>query len=266
MRLTAVVAALATAVALSCRPTSCAYRLRRLHHHGEGRPLRRDAVVAGLLVLTVAVLGGLPLVAVGVAAGAAAGVRLLLRGRGRRQARRQREDAVAEVVFALAAELRAGRTPAQALASAAASAGELRDPLVGAARAVRAGSPAAEPLRSVAQLPGCEALVAVAAAWQVTEQAGGAVADVLDRLGRTLDENAADRRSFDAVLAGPRASMALLAGLPALGLAMAQSVGAHPLQLLLHRPIGWALLTGALMLEAVGLAWSRRLVRGVMSR
>ena len=266
MRVSGVVAALAVALALCCRPTSVAYRLRRLDTSAEARPMRRQLLSAGLLVVVAAVLGGVPLVVVGVVVAAAAAGRLLFRGRGQRQARRLREDAVAEVVFALAAELRAGHTPAQALESAAASSGQLRGPLSVAARAVRAGAPAAEPLRSVAQLPGCEALLAVAAAWQVTEQAGGAVADVLDRLGRTLDESAADRRSFDAVLAGPRASMALLAGLPALGLALAQSAGAQPLHLLLHRPIGWALLTAAFVLEAAGLAWSRRLVRSVMPR
>jgi len=227
--------------------------------------LVRHYVAAFILGSLALALLGAPLVAVGVPP-AALGVARALRRHRSAQVRRLRGDAVVEVVFALAAELRAGRTPAQALESAAAGTAVLREALGGAARSVRAGAPAAEPLRSVAELPGCGALAAVAGVWQVTEQAGGAVADVLDRLGHTLDADAADRRSFEALLAGPRASMGLLAALPALGLAMAQSAGAQPLHLLLHRPVGWALLAAALLLEAAGLAWSRRLVRGVTRR
>jgi tight adherence protein B len=259
------VAAVAAAGAVGCWPTPVAHRLRRLGRESEPAILFRHRVAAGVLVQGAAVLLGAPLLAAGGGL-AAVGVGRLLRRRGRRHARRLRQDAVAEVVFALAAELRAGRTPAQAFESAALSTRVLREPLTAASRAIRAGATAADPLRTVAQLPGCDAFAAVAAVWQVTEQAGGAVADVLDRLGQTIDADAADRRNFEAVLAGPRASMALLAALPALGLAMAQSAGARPLRLLFHRPIGWALLGAALLLEVVGLAWSRRLVRGVMPR
>jgi tight adherence protein B len=261
----AVLAGLSAAVAVGGWPTSAAHRLRRLDRTVAPGIRLRHYVAGGVLLQAAALLVGAPLLAVGVAF-AAVGTGRLLRRHSSRRERRLRQDAVAEVVFALAAELRAGRTPAQALESAAASTSVLHDPLDAAARAVRAGAPAADPLRTVAKLPGCEALAAVAAVWQVTEQAGGAVADVLDRLGQTMDADAADRRSFEAVLAGPRASMALLAGLPLLGLAMAQSAGARPMRLLLHRPLGWALLASALLLEAFGLAWSRRLVRGVMTR
>jgi Flp pilus assembly protein TadB len=38
------------------------------------------------------------------------------------------------------------------------------------------------------------------------------------------------------------------------------------MHLLLHRPVGWALLAGAALLELAGLVWSRRLVRSVLPR
>ena len=258
------VAALAAVLSVGCWPPSDAHRLRSL---GTAAPtLRSRHLLTGWALVQIgALVMGVPLLAAGAGAVSAVAGRGLRMHR-RRQARRLREDAVAEVVFALAAELRAGRTPAQAMAGAATSAGVLREELAVAARAVLAGVPAAEPLRTLATVAGCEAMAAVGAVWQVTERAGGAVADVLDRLGRTLDADAADRRSFEAVLAGPRASMMLLAGLPALGLAMAQSAGARPMHLLLHRPLGWALLAGAGVLETVGLLWSRRLVRGALPR
>jgi tight adherence protein B len=232
---------------------------------GDGSPSLHTghglAVIA--IVQAAAMLVGVPMVAgVGVLVGAL--VMSMLRRRADRQLRARRRAASVDVVFALAAELRAGRTPAQALASAAETTDVLRAPLATAAHAVRAGTPAVGPLRAVSDLDGCEVLAAVAAVWQVTEQAGGAVADVLDRLGATLDADAADLRTFEAALAGPRASMTLLAALPALGLLMGQSAGAHPLRLLLHRPVGWALLAGAALLELTGLAWSRRLVSGLL--
>ncbi|HET6816681.1 MAG TPA: type II secretion system F family protein [Mycobacteriales bacterium] len=259
--MTGLVAALAAAAGVATWPSARRHRLRVVC---SGAPtLRsRDGLLVVALVQLAALMLGVPGLVTGALVGAAV-VSAVLRRRADGRLRARRQDAVVDVVFALAAELRAGRTPAQALAGAAESTDVLRAHLSDAARAVRSGTPAAEPLRALSQLRGCEVFASVGAAWQVTEQAGGAVAEVLDRLGATLDADAADRRAFDAALAGPRASMTLLAGLPVLGLLMGQSVGAHPLRLLLHQPVGWALLTGAGLLEAVGVLWSRRLVRAV---
>ena len=260
--MTGLLAALSVVTALAVWPKSRRHRLDVL---GESRAtLRRAHGLAAIAsVQLAALLLGVPVVAaVGLLAGAA--VMSMLRRRAARQRRDRRRDASVDVVFALAAELRAGSTPAQALLSAAETTDVLRTPLTAAAHVVRSGISAARPLRAVSELSGCEVLAAVAAVWQVTEQAGGAVADVLDRLGATLDADATDRRAFEAALAGPRASMTLLAGLPVLGLLMGESAGARPLRLLLHRPLGWALLAGAGLLEVAGLAWSRRLVRNAL--
>lgn len=262
--MTTLIAALLVAAVVVCWPSSRVQRLRVVRRAAP--PLRALHVLAGVVVVQLAALvEGAPIITA-IAAVAGGVCTALLRRRRTEQLRRRRQDASVEVVFALAAELRAGRTPAEALGSAADTSDVLRSPLVSAAAVVRSGAPAAEPLRDIARLPGCEVLAAVGAVWRVTEQAGGAVADVLDRLGVTLDTETADRRAFEAALAGPRASMTLLAGLPALGLLMGQSAGAHPLRLLLHRPLGWALLGAAAVLELAGLAWSRRLVRGVLPR
>lgn len=258
------VAALSAAVAVGVWPPPSGHRLRVARDGAPPFRAGHGAVLVVVVQVAALLLGAPALAALVVMGGAAAAA--ALRRRASRQLRVRRQDASVDLVFALAAELRAGRTPAQALASAAEAAEVLRVPLSAAALSVRSGSPAAEPLSAVSRLPGCEVLAAVGAVWRVTEQAGGAVAEVLERLGSTLDADAADRRTFEAALAGPRASMMLLAGLPLLGLGMGQSVGAHPLQLLLHRTVGWALLAGAALLEVAGIAWSRRLVRGVLPR
>jgi tight adherence protein B len=262
--MTALLAAVSVVTSLAMWPSP---RRRRLRGVGENHPtLRASHGLAFIAIVQLAaLLLGVPLLA-GACVLAGAVIVAMLRRRADRQLLARRRDVSVDVVFALAAELRAGQTPAQALTSAAETSGVLRGPLTAAAQAVRGGTPAVEPLRAVSELSGCEVLAAVGAVWQVTEQAGGAVADVLDRLGATLDADATDRRALEAALAGPRASMTLLAGLPALGLLMGQSAGAHPMHLLLHRPVGWALLAGAALLELAGLVWSRRLVRSVLPR
>ena len=62
-------------------------------------------------------------------------------------------------------------------------------------------------------------------------------------------------------MAAPKATMALLAGLPLFGLALGQAIGARPIHLLLYRPIGWGLLAGAMLLDGVGVLVSRRISR-----
>lgn len=183
------------------------------------------------------------------------------RGLRRRRETRRRAAAVVDVVFALAAELRAGRPPADALRAVSVSAGPLADPLAGVARSARAGGSASAELRRLSAVPGCSALAGVAAAWSVTERVGGPVADVLDRVGRALDDDEQHRRSLEALLAGPRTTMLLLAALPLVGIALAHSLGAHPLQLLMHDRVGWALAAGAAVLDGVGVAWTRALAR-----
>lgn len=172
-----------------------------------------------------------------------------------------RQAEAIEVVFALAAELRAGRPPGRALALVADTAPLLHESFVQAALAVEAGAPPSGELRRIGGLPGCDGLHGVAAAWAVTESAGGAVAEVLDRLGEVLEADRQSRAALDAALAAPRATMALLAGLPVLGVVLGQSLGARPVHLLTHRPLGWMLLTVGITLDLLGVTWTRLLVR-----
>jgi tight adherence protein B len=170
-----------------------------------------------------------------------------------------REAAVVELTFALASELRAGRTTREALSAVVDTAGSLR-PVVSAAMASLAiGGSAADELEAGAALPGADRLRSVAAAWRVTESAGGRVALVLERLGESMDRDNAVRREMEAALAAPRATMALLASLPVVGLGLGQAIGAHPLELLLHRPLGWALLVAAGVLDGLGVVVTQRI-------
>jgi tight adherence protein B len=84
---------------------------------------------------------------------------------------------------------------------------------------------------------------------------------VLDRLAEALDGELELRQELDSALAGPRATVVLLAGLPVMGLALGQAVGARPLHLLLYRPLGWGLLAGAAVLDAAGVVVMTRITR-----
>jgi tight adherence protein B len=195
---------------------------------------------------------------------AAVGVVVVVGGARRRERRlaAARSAAVVDLTYGLAAEMRAGRPPAAALDAMASGAGPLADPLRQAATVAATGVPVADELRRIADLPGAGALAAVAAVWEVTERHGGPVADVLDRLGEALDAEAAASRALQAALAGPRATMGLLLVLPALGVALGESVGAGTVSFLAHQPLGWGLLGAATALDLAGVAWTRRLLVG----
>jgi tight adherence protein B len=210
-----------------------------------------SALVAAGLPLVIAVGGGvLPV-----------GWTAFRSARGRSRDRHARQAAVAELTFALAGELRAGRTASEALRASAVTAGPLAHAMLAAAEAVAVGASAAAELDAASELPGAERLRSVAAAWRVTESAGGRIALVLERLGEAMDRDDELQREMDAALAAPKATMTLLAGLPLLGLVLGQAIGAHPLHLLLYRPLGWLLLVGAAVLDAVGIAVSRQITK-----
>ncbi|HVV77398.1 MAG TPA: type II secretion system F family protein [Mycobacteriales bacterium] len=179
--------------------------------------------------------------------------------RQRNRVRDAREAAVAEATFALAGELRAGRTASEALRAAAATVSPLADVLRAAADSVSVGGSAAVELDAASRLPGAGRLRAVAAAWRVTESAGGRIAVVLERLGEAMDREDQLRREMEAALASPKATMMLLAGLPLFGLLLGEAIGAHPVHLLLYRPLGWGLLVGAGVLDALGIVATQRI-------
>jgi tight adherence protein B len=214
---------------------------------------RRNVVLVSGLAGTAVVAGRIP---VGVPAALLVGAVIGRRVRISRRAVVARDAAaraVIEVTVGLAAELRSGRTPAQALAAVVPWSGPLRPALSVAAGTAATGGSVADGLILAAGVPGAEPLRQVAAVWRATESVGGRLAAVLDRLADSLDAELSVQLELDSALAGPRATVVLLAGLPLMGLALGQAVGADPLHLLLHRPLGWGLLTGAGLLDGAGL-------------
>jgi tight adherence protein B len=275
-------APLAAAVALLCWPHRPA-RSRTRHLHGPqtavGRSSLAGASSTGVwatrmlarrrgLVLTAGAAAVLGLVAAGPAGGAAAAVAAGT-GVARRRARRRTAAELAATtdlaaaLGLLAAELRAGAHPAAAAERVAS------DTTAHAAAVLRTvavtsrlcGDVSAALCRHARSTPALERpLGRLAAAWTLAQDHGIPLADVLDTVRGDLAHRVGADRRLHAALAGPRATAAVLAGLPVLGLLMGQAVGAGPWRVLTGGAAGQLLLLTGTVLICAGLTWSAWLV------
>ena len=164
-----------------------------------------------------------------------------------------------EGLAALAAELRSGRPLTTATDAAVAACGDEECGLA-LARAVRA--PGSAPPAGSGPDSGvlADALQRISAAVRLSTRTGCSLAGVLAAVEDDLRARRRAREELRTAIAGPGASAMVLAGLPALGLAMGSGVGADPWRVLTTTGTGQVLLVGGVALELTGLAWSRRLV------
>jgi tight adherence protein B len=196
------------------------------------------------------------------------GATLSLRFRRRRRSRRGTEEgrALEGGLDVLVGELRVGAHPVRAFDLAA---DETDGPVSAALRTVaaraRMGADVTAGLRAAA---GQSALPAhwerLAVCWQLASDHGLAIATLM----RTAQRDIAERQRFSAkvtsALAGARATAAILAGLPMLGLLLGQLIGARPLHFLFgQRAGGWLLVVGV-ALVCGGLLWSDRITDRVV--
>lgn len=96
----------------------------------------------------------------------------------------------------------------------------------------------------------------------ICERTGAPVAQLLEHLAIDLRAQARVEALLNTHTAAATASSRLLAGLPLAGLALGQAIGAQPLKLLLHTPLGAACAAAAVGLQAAGMTWSRRILAG----
>ncbi|MFE6835230.1 type II secretion system F family protein [Streptomyces sp. NPDC057705] len=218
-------------------------------------------VGAGFLV---AVVGGsvIPLLA---GAAALPLLRRWLRVRARERARAARAAEVVALCGAVVGELRAGAQPGQALTAAmrrtAAGPGGPGAAEAGVLAAAAFGGDVPGALRQAAKEPGAQGLAGMAACWRVSVDGGAGLAAGLDRLEGALRAERDRQESLRAQLAGARSTVLVLALLPLVGLLIGTGLGADPLRVLLHTPMGWGCLLAGALLEALGLLWCRRIVR-----
>lgn len=213
-----------------------------------------------LAALGALVLTG-PVAALVTAFSVVAGQRAVQRRRSH-QALRAERAAAAEALGVMAAELRAGRVPTEALSAAAEVAlGGTRSVLAAAATATGFGAdPTDSWLRDAHTCAVPEMLRGLAACWRVCAGTGSSLALAVDRLEEALRAELRQRDLVETETAAASATALLLAGLPAMGLLLAQLTGADPLHVLLHTPVGALCLVAGIGLDLLGLWWTRRLV------
>ena len=105
----------------------------------------------------------------------------------------------------------------------------------------------------------------VAAAWAVSDRHGLALAELLSATRTDLLGRIRLRARTEAGLAGARATATVLAGLPALGVALGQAMGAAPISVLLGDGLGGALFVFGTGLACAGLLWTDRISARVSS-
>lgn len=238
---------------------------RRLGRPGRAtskdRPVPPIWLGAGLPVVAVLALLG-PAVTIAAALLTAA---LWHRSRAARARRRSAAEGhtLAEALDVMAGELRIGAHPVRALTTAAE---EVRgaDAVPTALHAVsaraRLGADVATALEHAARgmaLPGH--WHRLGAMWRLANTHGLAVAELIRAAHRDVLERRRYADAVDAQLAGARATTAILAGLPVVGIVLGHGMGARPLQFLTgSAPGGGCLILGVGFLAA-GLLWAGRL-------
>nr|WP_280269195.1 hypothetical protein [Nocardia wallacei] len=128
----------------------------------------------------------------------------------------------------------------------------------------RLGGSAAAGLRDPNAVIATE-LSRIADAWDVADRHGLALADLLAAARADLLSRRRFRDRTVAVLAGARATATVLAGLPLLGIALGQLLGAAPLRVLLTPGLGTILLPLGTALICAGLLWTDTITRRVMT-
>lgn len=171
---------------------------------------------------------------------------------------------VVELVELLLPTLQAGATPADAVAVVA-SAIEADGPSLTLLHELRdaagRGHPLAPVWRRHAFATQSRELSFLAAAWALSESAGAPLAAGLGAVAGVLRQQERARQRLTAAAAGPRASMAVLAALPATGPAIGLLFGLPPTELYGSSQLALVCLLAGLGLAGSGWWWGRRLLR-----
>lgn len=185
----------------------------------------------------------------------------------RRAERRKAEIAggsgTARLMEALAGELTSGAAPIEALETASREVPEdFAAPVAALVTRIRLGSSAVTgPGASTGSSSSvARALHGVSSAWQLSEAHGVPLSDLAAGMRADAVGRHAHRSSVNASLAGPRATMMILAALPLLGIGMGQALGAAPLGFLFGGGLGgWVLVAGTVA-ACTGILWSQQIL------
>ena len=188
---------------------------------------------------------------------------VVARRRRRRSVRRRGEgQRMAVALEILIGELRVGAHPVRAFTTAAAeSDGPVGESLRAVAARARLGADVVTGLRSAAAQSAVPTYwLRLAVFWELASQHGLPMSVLMRAAHRDIVDRQRFSARIQAALAGARATAAILAGLPVLGVLLGQLIGAHPLRFLLGGGIGGGFLVLGVILTAAGLVWADRII------
>jgi tight adherence protein B len=252
-------AALALALAILIAPRPSRHRL--VH----AAPVRWRRPATAVAVACVAAMAMVLPVAVTLAAGIVCATLTLRRRRSlARRAHASEAAALQSALDVLIGELRVGAHPVAAFEVAAREVdGPVAASLRGVAARARLGADVTAGLRSFAASSRLSAhWERLALFWGLAQTHGLAIATLMRAAHRDVVEREHFSARVDAGMAGARATAAVLAGLPVLGIGLGQLIGADPLNFLLAGGAGGWLLAAGVTLACCGLLWSDRITAG----
>lgn len=260
-------AALALALALLTAPRPAQHRLRSRAAAGSKTPRMATWLLVPCGVALTLALGAVTSTGAVVAA-AIMGATVEMRRRNRRRRRTRGAEAAAlrGALDVLVGELRVGAHPVTAFNVAADdTAGVVASALRTIAARARLGADVVAGMLGVAQRSSLPAhWERLAVCWQLAQTHGLAIGTLMQTAQRDLVERQRFSSRVDAGMAGARTTAAVLAGLPAVGIALGQLIGADPLGFLLAGGFGeWLLILGVL-LACAGLLWCDRITGAVV--
>ncbi len=210
------------------------------------------APLAALMLLAVWLLPLSVVIALGIA-----GATLYVRWCRRRRSMVQREELIVleSGLDVVVGELRVGAHPVRAFEVTAAELGGATGEAF-AAIAARARLGVTLDPAVPRSGPSASQWSRISRGWMLAQRHGLAVADLLDACRTDLQERQRFTARVNAGLAGPRATAAVLTGLPVVGIGLGQMIGAKPLSVLCAGGMGGALLVVGVTLACAGLLWS----------
>jgi tight adherence protein B len=229
---------------------------------GLGLPWRRLVPSRAVILVAALGVGGLatawrgPAVGLAVAVVGAMGLWCAARALRRASARVTDRDLSAALRL-VRGELEVGSSAAVALTAGAAVAGVHRPAFEAAATALADGE---DVVAAVTAAGGEPELIVIAQALGLAATLGTPLSGVLARVDDDVQARRDQARLVASALAGPRSSAALLAGLPVLGVVLGMAMGAHPVHVLLETTAGRVLLCVGVLLDALGVVWTARLI------
>ena len=178
-----------------------------------------------------------------------------------RRAAARREEAIPQVLDAIARALRSGASLVQALGEAAEEEGPLQNELRRVVAEAERGAGVAAALNAWADRQPSGSIRLAAAALSLGAETGGANARAVDGVASTVRQRLAVAGEAKALSAQPRVSAQVIGFAPIAFGAFSAATDPDLARLLFTTPLGWSMLCTGLALDLVGMRWMVRMAK-----